>query len=164
MCLNFSFTFLLSSPIRCDRNLAGPLSGRYICFPGSSSTKHGLAHHNSQHSELKKWVKEKEGERDCQLSQWGMLRSRLRLPFLPSRLFSSFYYSAARSNKKKKKKKKKKGVTECSSHRNSFLLFPQRRVVVQAWKCSRLKETRVHTKGQSAANKVEVNTGIRVIN
>lgn len=41
---NFIFTFYLSFPVSCDRKLARPMSGCYICFPGSNSTKHGLAH------------------------------------------------------------------------------------------------------------------------
>lgn len=41
---NFIFTFYLSFPVSCDRKLARPMSGCYICFPGSNSTKHSLAH------------------------------------------------------------------------------------------------------------------------
>lgn len=164
MCLNFSFTFLLSSPIRCDRNLAGPLSGRYICFPGSSSTKHGLAHHNSQHSELKEWVKEKEGEREIvsYLSEACFAQGYVSLfsPFVSSPPSITQQQEAKR---KKKEKKKKKGVTECSSRRNSILLSPKTSSC-PGMKVQQVKETRVHTKGQSATNKVEVNTGIHVIN
>lgn len=68
-----------SSPIRCDRKLAGPLTGRSICFPSSSSssslTNLGLAHqHHRSHNSRSSWE---------QLSQWGMLRSRLRLCLCP---------------------------------------------------------------------------------
>lgn len=147
MCLNFSFTFLLSSPIRCDRNLAGPLSGRYICFPGSSSTKHGLAHHNSQHSELKEWVKEKEGEREIvsYLSEACFAQGYVSL-FCPL-VSSPPSITQQQEAKRKKKGKKRKKVRLSAHHAETLSSSPQRRVAVQAWKCSRLRRHECTQKG-----------------
>lgn len=148
MCLNFSFTFLLSSPIRCDRNLAGPLSGRYICFPGSSSTKHGLAHHNSQHSELKEWVKEKEGERE-RLSAISVRHASLKAtsPFSPLLSLLRLLLLSSKKQREKKRRKKRKKVWLSAHHAATLSSSPQRRVAVQAWKCSRLRRHECTQKG-----------------
>lgn len=83
----------------------------------------------SPFSELQERVRKR--ERDCQLSQWGMLCSRLHLSFSTLSPLSSSHYSAARSKKKR-----------CDWVLITPKLFPspsKKTAAVQAWKCSRLR-------------------------